>query len=115
MGEQRIGDLVIDRERMIARANDRPLYLTHTEFRLLSFFARRLGQPLSRDELAQTTGGYEYIAGTRSLDMHVRRLRLKLSGASGRIPVIVALRGLGYRMMGPAERMDSTAHSLPAA
>jgi len=115
VGVQRIGDLMIDRERMIAKANDRPLYLTHTEFRLLSFFARRLGQPLSRNDLAQTTGGYEHIAGTRSLDMHVRRLRLKLSGAPGRIPVIVAMRGLGYRMMEPAERMDPMAHSFPAA
>jgi len=97
--EQRLGDLVIDRERSRVTVAGHHLYLTQTEFRLLSVFARRVGEPLSRGELSELVGGYEYIAGTRSLDMHVRRLRAKLRDAPGRVPAITSLRGYGYRMM----------------
>jgi DNA-binding response OmpR family regulator len=101
---QRLGDLVIDRDRSRVTAAGVPLHLTHTEYRLLSVFARRLAEPLSRDELSELVGGYEYIAGTRSLDMHVRRLRAKLRAAPGRVPAILSLRGYGYRLVDAPDR-----------
>jgi DNA-binding response OmpR family regulator len=107
-GAQRLGDLVVDRERSIATIEGRPLHLTQTEFRLLSAFARRVGEPLRREELAQWAGEWSYVAGTRSLDMHVRRLRAKLRYvrddpklATARLPSIVPVRGTGYRMTAP--------------
>ena len=106
---QRVGDLVIDRERATATLGGRRLHLTQTEFRLLSAFARRIEEPLAREDLARVAGDYEYVAGTRSLDMHVRRLRAKLRAAreegelpaGARIPTIVPVRGIGYRMTSP--------------
>ena len=113
---QTIGDLSVDRERAEASIGGRVVHLTQAEFRLLSAFARHVGVPLGRDQLARLTTGHEHIAGTRSLDMHVRRLRWKLraaaaavgagagdrGGAAIRVPVIAALRGYGYRMIAPA-------------
>ena len=112
---QRVGDLVIDRERATAMAGDRRLHLTQTEFRLLSAFARHLDQPLTRADLAQVAGDDAYVAGTRALDMHVRRLRAKLSAAREeaaaaagelRVPVIVPVRGTGYRMTTPERPLE---------
>ena len=115
-GVQRIGDLVIDRERATATIGDRRLALTQTEFRLLSAFARHLDEALPRQELARQAGDDAYVAGTRALDMHVRRLRAKLHAAlevatthtdpaqtapGSRLPAIVPVRGLGYRMTSP--------------
>ena len=108
-GAQRVGDLVVDRERATAMVGERRLYLTQTEFRLLSVFARRLGEPLARAELARIAGDYAYVAGTRALDMHVRRLRAKLRaiataggpGEEAALPAIVPVRGIGYRMLAP--------------
>ena len=116
-GEQRLGDLASDRERSRVTVAGHHLYLTQTEFRLLSVLARRVGEPLSRAELSELIGGYEYIAGTRSVDMHVRRLRAKLRAAPGRVPAISSLRGYGYRMMGVPEgaRSGEGRRANPAA
>ena len=135
-GAQRVGDLVIDRERATATIGERRLALTQTEFRLLSAFARRLDEPLPRHELARVAGDDAYVAGTRALDMHVRRLRAKLHvaqetaaapgtpgafGAFGahatpatRLPAIVPVRGVGYRMISPAAA-PATRIAPPAA
>ena len=116
---QQLGDLAIDREPSTATLGGRPLHLTQTEFRLLSHFGRHLSRPLSRRELAQAAGSYDYIPGTRALDMHVRRLRAKLREGSerglDRVPRIMAIRGVGYRMDAPAEQTASTHRTLPAA
>ncbi|HEU5317341.1 MAG TPA: response regulator transcription factor [Chloroflexota bacterium] len=96
---QRIGDLTIDREGLSVSVGGRPLYLTASELRILLVLARHLNEPLSRAELARLSGGPEHLAGSRSLDMHVRRLRAKLRGAHGQIPGIVPVRGFGYRMV----------------
>jgi DNA-binding response OmpR family regulator len=116
---QTIGDLSVDRERAVVSVGGRVLHLTQAEFRLLSGFARHLGAPLGRDQLARLATGHEYIAGTRSLDMHVRRLRWKLRAAAEavgtgglesavRIPAIAAVRGYGYRMIAPAGSDDDS-------
>jgi DNA-binding response OmpR family regulator len=96
---QRIGDLAIDREGLSVSVMGRPLYLTASELRLLLVLARHLNEPLSRVDLARLSGGSEYLAGSRSLDMHVRRLRAKLRSAPGRMPGIIPVRSFGYRMV----------------
>lgn len=96
---QKIGDLTIDREGLSVSVAGRLLYLTASELRVLLALSRHVNEPLSRAELARLSGGPAHLAGSRSLDMHVRRLRAKLRAASGRVPGIVPVRGFGYRMV----------------
>jgi DNA-binding response OmpR family regulator len=101
---QRVGELVIDRARCRAQLGGQPLALTPSEYRLLSLLADRSGETVSREDMALAVWGhYDYSIG-RSLDVHVRRLRGKMTerGQSG--PTIVTARGFGYSLApGPAE------------
>lgn len=110
-GVERFGDLAIDREGLSVTVAGQPLYLTASELRLLLVLARHVNEPLSRSELAQLSGGPEHLEGSRSVDMHVRRLRAKLRASSGHVPGIVPVRGYGYRMVyaGALERQPPAA------
>ena len=77
----------------------RPLYLSATEYRLLSVFLSRPGELLTREELADLLFGLRHVRGTRSIDMHVRRLRAKLEAVPGSTPVLPSVRGRGYRLV----------------
>jgi two-component system response regulator MtrA len=72
--------------------------LTPIELRLLTVLALQAEQVLSRDHLAKEVWGYASASNGRTIDVHIRRLRLKL--AAGRItaPAIVSVRGMGYRL-----------------
>jgi DNA-binding response OmpR family regulator len=73
----------------------RPLSLTPREFELLAFLARNPGRVLSRDELLRKVWGYDYVGETRTVDVHVRRLRAKL-GDQGKL--IQTVTGAGYKL-----------------
>ena len=75
------------------------LSLTKTEFRLLTEFADHAGAVLSRDQLLERVGGYEYLGDSRLVDAHVRRLRLKIEDQPDDPRVIVTVRGIGYRLL----------------
>jgi len=92
------GDLRIDEPAREARLLDRTLALTPREFDLLVFFARHPGRVLSREELLRKVWGYDYLGETRTVDVHVRRLRQKL-GASGES--IETVLGAGYKWAVP--------------
>lgn len=94
----RIGELVIEPARRRASLGGEPLILTPTEFRLLSVLTTRAGSVLRREHLAQEVWGYADATNGRTIDVHIRRLRVKL--ASGRVPgpVIISVRGIGYRL-----------------
>ena len=70
--------------------------LTAKEFLLLQYLLRNRGRVLSRDVLLTDVWGYSYTGGTRTVDVHVRRLRAKLGGLEG--ASIDTVRGVGYRM-----------------
>lgn len=95
----RVGDLVIDPETYQVRLRGRPLDLTYKEFQLLSFLAQRPGRVYSRSQLLQEVWGYDFFGGTRTVDVHVRRLRSKL-GAEHEA-MIATVRNVGYKMEGP--------------
>src|SRR5690606_18572963 len=76
--EIRSGDLVIDEATYTARVSGRPLDLTYKEFELLKFLAQHAGRVFTRAQLLQEVWGYDYFGGTRTVDVHVRRLRAKL-------------------------------------
>ena len=70
------------------------LDLTYTEFELLKFFAGHPGRVFSREQLLSEVWGYDYYGGTRTVDVHVRRLRAKLGDAES---LIGTVRNVGYR------------------
>ena len=72
------GELTIDETTYAAELHGRPLDLTYKEFELLKFLAQHPGRVFTRDQLLQEVWGYDYYGGTRTVDVHVRRLRAKL-------------------------------------
>ncbi len=91
--------VVVDLDAREARVHDRPLDLTPREFDLLAFLARHPGRALSRDELLRKVWGYDYVGETRTVDVHVRRLRAKLGADSELIETVL---GSGYKFVVPA-------------
>ena len=81
-----------------AELGDRALKLTPTEFKLLQEFARNQGVVLSRDVLLKQVWGYEFLGGSRVVDMAVKRLRDKLEEQSGGALVVETVRGVGYKL-----------------
>ena len=100
---ERLGALVIDKTRCVATVGGDVLHLTPTEFRLLSVLAGRASEVLSRRELAERIWGCVDSGVLRSLDVHMRRLRAKLSSAADVGPYLVTRRGFGYQLV---DRMD---------
>lgn len=95
----KIGDLVIDLAGYEVYLHGRKLEFTHQEFELLRFLAQHRGRVFTRDQLLQKVWGYEYTGGTRTVDIHVRRLRAKLGTEAGGL--IETIRNVGYKMHAP--------------
>ncbi|MBI2866031.1 MAG: response regulator transcription factor [Chloroflexi bacterium] len=91
----RIGDLAIDPERYEVTVAGRPVDLTYREYQLLLFLANNPERVFSRETLLDRVWGYDYFGGTRTVDVHIRRLRSKLEDASHLF--IETLRNIGYR------------------
>ena len=96
-GEIRSGDLLIDESTYSVRLRGHSLDLTFKEFELLKFLAQYPGRVFTRAQLLQEVWGYDYFGGTRTVDVHVRRLRAKL-GAEYEV-LIGTVRNVGYRFV----------------
>ncbi|GAB3206825.1 winged helix-turn-helix transcriptional regulator [Marinactinospora thermotolerans] len=114
--EIRRGDLTIDEATYIARLRGRILDLTFKEFELLKFLAQHPGRVFTRAQLLQEVWGYDYFGGTRTIDVHVRRLRAKLG--SEHESLIGTVRNVGYRFVpdtsakAPVGEPDPVAHQV---
>ncbi|MBC7253359.1 MAG: winged helix-turn-helix transcriptional regulator [Actinobacteria bacterium] len=86
--------LVIDEDRYQVRVDGVPVELTFKEFELLRFLAARPGKVFTREVLLEQVWGYDYFGGTRTVDVHVRRIRSKIE-REGRA-YIRTVRGVGY-------------------
>ena len=84
----------IDESSYQATASGRPLDLTFKEFELLRYLVANPGRVFTREQLLSDVWGYDYFGGTRTVDVHVRRLRFKLGE---RESVIGTVRNVGYR------------------
>jgi DNA-binding response OmpR family regulator len=93
----KIDDLVIDIAGYEARISGRRVDLTHQEFELLRFLAQHRGRVFTRQALLERAWGYQYAGGTRTVDIHVRRVRSKLGNAG---ELIETIRNVGYKMRG---------------
>ena len=97
--EIRAGDVVIDETTYSARVRGRSLDLTYKEFELLKYLAQHPGRVFTRAQLLQEVWGYDYYGGTRTVDVHVRRLRAKLGPEFEQ--QIGTVRNVGYRFVPP--------------
>jgi len=95
--EIRSGELSIDEATYTARLRARVLDLTFKEFELLKFLAQHPGRVFTRAQLLQEVWGYDYFGGTRTVDVHVRRLRAKLGAEHEAL--IGTVRNVGYRFV----------------
>lgn len=95
----RSGDVVIDEASYTAKLNGRALDLTYKEFELFKFLAQHPGRVFTREQLLQEVWGYDYFGGTRTVDVHVRRLRAKLGPEHEAL--IGTVRNVGYRFVIP--------------
>jgi DNA-binding response OmpR family regulator len=95
----RTGDVVIDEASYTAKLNGRALDLTYKEFELFKFLAQHPGRVFTREQLLQEVWGYDYFGGTRTVDVHVRRLRAKLGPEHEQL--IGTVRNVGYRFVTP--------------
>jgi DNA-binding response OmpR family regulator len=93
--EIRSGEVVIDEDSYTAKIKGRTLDLTYKEFELLKYLAQHPGRVFSRSQLLQEIWGYDYFGGTRTVDVHIRRLRSKLGPEFESI--IDTVRNVGYR------------------
>jgi DNA-binding response OmpR family regulator len=101
-GVIRAGELTIDPDTYAAKLKGRPLDLTYKEFELLKFLAQHPGRVFTRDQLLREVWGYDYFGGTRTVDVHVRRLRAKLG--SEYESMIGTVRQVGYKFVTPPNR-----------
>ncbi len=103
--EVRSGELVIDEATYSARIRGVALDLTFKEFELLKFLAQHPRRVFTRSQLLAEVWGYEYFGGTRTVDVHVRRLRAKLGSENESL--IGTVRNVGYKFV-PAKPASGT-------
>jgi DNA-binding response OmpR family regulator len=110
----RTGDVEIDEASYVARLGGRSLDLTFKEFELLKYLAQHPGRVFNRQQLLQEVWGYDYFGGTRTVDVHVRRLRAKLGAEHEAL--IGTVRNVGYRFVVAAvdRSIPKTPHERPA-
>lgn len=90
------GELVINIDAHQVLLGGRPVDCTYKEFELLKTLAATPGRAYSREELLRNIWGYDYFGGTRTVDVHVRRLRLKIEKSQRFIETV---HGVGYRFV----------------
>ena len=108
-------EVVVDDASYTAKVGGRSLDLTFKEFELLKYLAQHPGRVFSRQQLLQEVWGYDYFGGTRTVDVHVRRLRAKLGPEHETL--IGTVRNVGYRFVLPTpdKTADKTAEKAVAA
>lgn len=102
----RVGPLAIDEERYEVTLDGRKIDLTYKEYELLKILASNPGRVFSRESLLRTVWEYDYFGGTRTVDVHVRRLRSKIDDVNHRF--IETVWNVGYRFRVP-EDADASA------
>jgi DNA-binding response OmpR family regulator len=108
-----LGELVIDEGTYSARLRGRPLDLTYKEFELLKYLTQHVGRVFTRAQLLHEVWGYDFFGGTRTVDVHVRRLRAKLGPEYESL--IGTVRNVGYKAVRPVRARTSPGRSDPGA
>ena len=96
----RFGEVEVDLRRHQAQRSGAPLELTAREFRLLAFFARHRGEVVSREALLDAVWEIRHAPLTRTVDMHVAKLRKKIEPEPHAPRFLLTVHGLGYKFTG---------------
>ena len=91
------GPVRMDVERHIVLVNNLPISLPLKEFELLEFLMRNSGRVLTRSQLIDRVWGSDYVGDTKTLDVHIKRLRSKIEKDPANPEFILTIRGLGYK------------------
>lgn len=89
--------LTIDVGKRHVTVDGEPVELRHREFDLLAYLAARPGRPFTRDALLSDVWGYDYLGDSRTVDVHIRWLRMKIEKEPSHPTRLVTSRGVGYR------------------
>ena len=100
LGVITIGPIRIDIDRHIMTLNNMPISLPLKEFELLEFLMRNSGRVLTRSQLIDRVWGSDYFGDTKTLDVHIKRLRAKIEKDPANPEYIQTVRGLGYKFEG---------------
>ncbi|MCX6396657.1 MAG: response regulator transcription factor [Propionibacteriales bacterium] len=106
------GEVVVDEATYTAKLGRRTLDLTFKEFELLKYLVQHPGRVFTREQLLQEVWGYDYFGGTRTVDVHVRRLRAKLGPENESL--IGTVRNVGYRFVLPPKDKSRELEDVPA-
>jgi len=96
-----VGGVVVDRARHEATADGEALELTRKEFEVLALLAENTGEVVTRQTLMDRVWGFDHVGSTKTLDVHVKRLRAKIESDPSDPKRIVTVRGVGYRFEPP--------------
>ena len=99
-GRCRIGELEVDFRRHEALRDGRPVELSAREFELLRYLDERRGRVVTREELLDAVWGYDAIPFTRTVDVHVAKLRKKVEAVPSEPRALVTVHRLGYKLVG---------------
>ena len=103
-GTLEVGDVCLDQERHEVFVRGQPVALPLKEFELLALLLENAGRVLTRDVLIDRVWGADYVGDTKTLDVHIKRLRGKVEADPASPVSIVTIRGLGYKFDTPAPR-----------
>jgi len=92
----KIRELLIDKEKYLVTVKGQPKRLSATEFKLLVYLAERPNKIFNRDHLLDAVWGQDIYVDSRTVDVHIRRLRLKIEDDPDNPEYIKTLRGIGY-------------------
>lgn len=96
-----VGDVSIHAARHEVLIRGEPVSLPLKEFELLNYLMENAGRVLTRDMLIDRVWGHDYVGDTKTLDVHVKRLRSKIEPDPGSLTCIITIRGLGYKYNQP--------------
>jgi two-component system response regulator RegX3 len=103
-GTLEVGDVTLDPERHEVTVRGVPVHLPFKEFELLEVLMASAGRVVSRDTLIDVVWGRDHEGDTKTLDVHIKRLRAKIETDPSRPTRITTIRGLGYRFEAPRDR-----------
>jgi len=93
-----VGSVRLDSDRHMISVDNQPITLPLKEFELLEFLMRNAGRVLTRTQLIDRVWGNDYVGDTKTLDVHIKRLRAKIEKDPANPELIQTVRGLGYKM-----------------
>lgn len=96
-GEIRVGEVTVDRDRYEATVGGQSVDLPLKEFEVLALLMENAGMVVTRQTLIDRVWGYDYVGDTKTLDVHIKRLRSKIEPDPSNPERIVTIRGLGYK------------------